>query len=367
MVRLDRQSTFSGTTDVNPNLAIDRAKLGNWLRQSIDDPSGVERISQFKGGQSNPTYLVETAKAKYVLRRKPPGHLLPSAHAIDREYRVMAALGAHGFPAPNVRGLETDPEVLGSAFYVMDFVPGRVFWDPEAPGLTTKDRAALFDNLNETLARLHNFDPSDLGLGDFGKAEGYVSRQIARWSKQYRASETNQISAMDQLIDWLPAQVPPQTRNTLVHGDFRLDNCIIHPDEPRVIAVLDWELSTLGDPLADFTYHLCQWEMPISEDGSGVGSLLGLDLEGLGIPDIKTYTQLYGIRSGQLATADLDFYFAYNFFRLAAIFQGITGRVRDGTATNANAAGVEGQVRPLAEKALIHARRAQEKSKGTRE
>ena len=355
---MDRQEIFSGTAPVAPALRIDSHALNRWLKTHVEGFVGPAEISQFKGGQSNPTYLISASSGPLVLRRKPPGTLLPSAHAVDREYRVMEALHGQGYPVPGVHGLEMDTTVLGTAFYVMDFAPGRVFWNPEAPGLPQADRAALFENLISTLARLHSFDPAAIGLGDFGRGEGYVARQIARWSKQYKASETAEITAMDSLINWLPTHVPEQERATIVHGDFRLDNCIIHPDCPEILAVLDWELSTLGDPIADLTYHLLQWEMPVSRFGEGVGSLLGLDLEALGIPNIAAYVGRYERMTGLSAMDRIDFYFAYNFFRLAAIFQGIAGRVRDGTATNANAAGLAGQVQPLAEKALTHARRA---------
>jgi aminoglycoside phosphotransferase (APT) family kinase protein len=239
----------------------------------------------------------------------------------------------------------------------MDHADGRVFWEPHAPGLSEQDRTALFSSLNETIANLHGFDPSSLGLADFGKPQGYVARQIKRWSEQYGASETETIPEMDRLIDWLPGVCPQDSGAAIVHGDFRLDNCIIHPTEPRVIAVLDWELSTIGDPLADFTYHLMQWFMPVSESGAGVGSLLGHKHDP-GVPLVEDYIADYCRRTGRASIPDLDVYMAYNFFRLAAILQGILGRVRDGTAANADAAAMARQVRPLAETAWGFARKA---------
>ncbi len=331
--------------------------LENYLGKHIAGFSGPLAIARFKGGQSNPTYKLTSSSGQYVLRRKPPGKLLPSAHAVEREYRVTAALhGAH-FPVARPYLLCTDDNIIGTAFYVMDFMAGRIFWEPHAPGLSGEDRAALFQSMNQTLARLHLSDFTAIGLADFGKPSGYVARQIARWSEQYRVSETEKIEAMDRLIAWLPQACPTRTDAALVHGDFRLDNCIVHPSEPRIIAVLDWELSTIGDPLADFTYHLMQWFMPVSEAGSGVGSLLGHENDP-GIPGLADYIAQYCQATGRAAIADLNIYLAYNFFRLAAILQGILGRVRDGTAANREAAAMAANVRPLAETAWSFARKA---------
>jgi len=352
-MRIDRQQAFSGTTASD----IDAAALEAYLTQHIDGFSGPLTLARFKGGQSNPTYKLSTPKRAYVLRRKPFGKLLPSAHAIEREYRVTDALARAGFPVARPLHLCADESVIGAAFYVMEHAEGRVFWEPHAPGLSGADRAALFDSLNTTIAQLHGFDPAAVGLGDFGKPQGYVARQIKRWSEQYRASETETIPAMDKLIAWLPGVCPADSGATIVHGDFRLDNCIIHPTEPRVIAVLDWELSTLGDPLADFSYHLMQWFMPVSETGAGVGSLKGYEGEP-GVPAIDAYIADYCRRTGRSCIPNLDVYMAYNFFRLAAILQGILGRVRDGTAANAEAAVMARQVRPLAETAWSFARKA---------
>ena len=352
-MRIDRQQAFSGTTAAD----IDASALEAYLGQHIDGFHGPLSLARFKGGQSNPTYKLSTPERSYVLRRKPFGKLLPSAHAIEREYRVTAALGAAGFPVAKPLHLCADQSVIGAAFYVMEHAEGRVFWEPHAPGLSGEDRAALFDSLNATIAQLHGFDPTALGLSDFGKPQGYVARQIKRWSEQYRASETETIPEMDRLIGWLAGACPQDSGAAVVHGDFRLDNCIIHPDEPRVIAVLDWELSTIGDPLADFTYHLMQWSMPVSETGAGVGSLLGHEGEP-GLPPVEDYIAAYCRRTGRDGIPGLSTYMAYNFFRLAAILQGILGRVRDGTAANAEAAAMARQVRPLAETAWRFAQRA---------
>lgn len=352
-MRIDRQQAFSGTTASD----IDAAGLEAYLAQHIDGFTGPLTLARFKGGQSNPTYKLTTPTRSYVLRRKPFGKLLPSAHAIEREYRVTEALAQAGFPAARPLHLCTDDSIIGAPFYVMEHAAGRVFWEPHAQGLSGQERAALFDSLNSTIAQLHGFDPATLGLGDFGRPQGYVARQIKRWSEQYRASETQTIPEMDSLIAWLPGVCPADSGGTIVHGDFRLDNCIVHPTEPRIIAVLDWELSTLGDPLADFTYHLMQWSMPVSEAGAGVGSLLGHE-DAAGLPAIDDYIARYCRRTGRRGIPDLDVYMAYNFFRLAAILQGILGRVRDGTAANAQAAAMAQQVKPLARTAWSFARKA---------
>lgn len=352
-MRIDRQQAFTGTTTSD----IDAAKLEAYLSGHVAGFKGPLGISRFKGGQSNPTYRLATPGGSYVLRRKPFGKLLPSAHAIEREYRVTEALARTGFPVARPLHLCAEADIIGAPFYVMDHAEGRVFWEPHAPGLAGPERAALFDSLNATIAQLHGIDPAAIGLAGFGKPQGYVARQIKRWSEQYRASETDAIAEMDRLIDWLPGACPADSGASVVHGDFRLDNCIIHPREPRVIAVLDWELSTLGDPLADFTYHLMQWSMPVSETGAGVGSLLGHEDEP-GVPAIAAYIADYCRRTGREGIPDLSIYMAYNFFRLAAILQGILGRVRDGTAANADAAAMARQVRPLAETAWSFARKA---------
>jgi aminoglycoside phosphotransferase (APT) family kinase protein len=358
MSTINRQVAFTGTKDVAAPLRIDAARLEAYLAREVKGFAGPLSVQQFKGGQSNPTYLLETPARRYVLRRKPPGKLLPSAHAVDREFRAISALHAQGFPVAEPVIYCADESIAGTAFYVMRFVPGRVFWNPEMPGSNPAERAAVYDAMNATLARLHSFDPAAVGLSDFGRGENYVARQVDRWSKQYRASETQNIDAMERLIEWLPAHLPPAAPARLVHGDYRLDNVILHPSEPKVLAVLDWELSTLGDPLADFTYHLMQWHMPPEETGAGTGSLVGHNLAALGIPALASYVDLYVRRTGLDPRPHLDVYLAYNFFRIAAILQGIAGRVRDGTATSEHAGAKAQMVRPLAETAWRFAREA---------
>jgi len=358
MSTLDRQQAFSGTKDVADALRIDEARLAGYLTREIKGFAGPLTVKQFKGGQSNPTYLLETPGRRYVLRRKPPGKLLPSAHAVDREYRVIRALFAQGFPVAEPLAYCADDGIAGTPFYVMSFADGRVFWEPQMPDSNPPERAAIYDAMNATIARLHGFDPAQIGLADFGKGENYVARQVGRWSKQYRASETEKIEAMEHLIDWLPRHIPPAGPARLVHGDYRLDNLIVARATPEVIAVLDWELSTLGDPLADFTYHLMAWHMPHSESAAGTGSLLGHDLGALGIPPMDDYVESYVTRTGLDPRPHLAIYLAYNFFRLAAILQGIIGRVRDGTATSEFAPAKAEMIRPLAERAWAFARQA---------
>jgi aminoglycoside phosphotransferase (APT) family kinase protein len=344
----DRQSAFSGTREVTDRLRFDAARLEDYMRSHLPDFAGPIVVSQFKGGQSNPTYFVETPLRRYVLRRKPPGKLLPSAHAVDREHRIISALYAQNFPVPEPLLYCADESVTGTAFFVMGYIEGRVFWEPQMPASSPQERARVYDAMNATIARLHSFDPAAIGLGDYGRGENYVARQVERWSKQYRASETEPIAEMERLIAWLPAHLPPPQPTRVVHGDYRLDNMIVAPAEPRIAAVLDWELSTLGDPLADFTYHLMQWHMPHAE--AGTGSLAGFDLAALGIPALDAYVNSYVARTGFDPRPYLPVYFAYNFFRLAAIMQGIAGRVRDGTATSAFAEAKAELVRPLAAK-----------------
>ena len=352
----DRQSNFSGTKEVAERLRFDGGSLESYLHEHLPGFTGPVAVSQFRGGQSNPTYLVETPPRRYVLRRKPPGKLLPSAHAVDREYRVISALYPQGFPVAEPILYCADDGVIGTAFFLMAYVEGRVFWEVEMPSSEPAERARVYDAMNTTLARLHSFDPAAIGLGDFGRGENYVARQIERWSKQYRASETEKIEDMERLMAWLPAHLPPAQQPRLVHGDYRLDNMILASDSSKIVAVLDWELSTLGDPLADFSYHLMQWHMPPSE--AGTGSLVGHDLAALGIPSIEDYVDAYVRRTGLDPRPYLAVYSAYNFFRIAAILQGIAGRVRDGTATSAFAAARGALVRPLAAKAWEFARQA---------
>jgi len=333
---------FTGTKPVEERHRIDAASLEKYLG------FGIAQVEQFKGGQSNPTYrLVAADGRRFALRRKPPGRLLPSAHAVDREFRVISALHKAGFPVARPHVLCEDDSVIGTAFYVMDCVEGRVLWDQALPGMTNAERAAIWDELNSVISRLHSIDYRAVGLEGFGKPGNYIERQVARWSKQYEASETQKIEAMDNLIAWLPANIPPETGTTVVHGDYRLDNTIFHPTEPRILAVLDWELSTLGDPLADFAYHCMSWHIPPGQF-RGIG---GLDLEALGIPTEEQYLETYLKRTGRGAVdpSHWDFYMAYNLFRIAAILQGIAKRVVDGTAASAHARDAGSRARPMAE------------------
>jgi len=328
---------FIGTKPVEERHRIDAAALEKFLGIK------VHKIEQFKGGQSNPTYRIN---GRYVLRRKPPGKLLPSAHAVEREFKVISALHKVGFPVARPQVLCEDDSVIGTAFYVMDFVEGRVLWDPALPGMTREERAAIWGEQNRVIAQLHLIDYRAVGLEDFGKPGNYIARQVERWSRQYRASETQKIEAMDHLIDWLPKNVPPEAGTAVVHGDFRLDNTIFHPSEARILAVLDWELSTLGDPLADFAYHCMSWHIP-PDKFRGMG---GLDLPALGIPGEAEYVKKYCERTKRSAIdpSHWDFYLAYNLFRIAAICQGIAKRVLDGTAASQHALEAASKTVPLA-------------------
>ena len=349
-----RQDDFSGTKEVAEALRFDVLRLESYLASQLSGFTPPLRVSQFKGGQSNPTYLLETPGKNYVLRRKPPGKLLPSAHAVDREFRVLSALHATAFPVPGTHLLCEDESIIGTVFYVMDFMAGRIFWDPLLPGLANAERAAIYDAMNATLAKLHACKPEALGLSDFGRPGNYFARQIARWSKQYLASETERVDEMNQLIDWLPRHVPEDEDVAIVHGDYRLDNMIFRDTNTELLAVLDWELSTLGHPLADFTYHLIAWRMPLAT-GRGMA---GADLQSLGIPSEEDYVAAYCRRTGRPGIANMDFYMAYNLFRFAAIIQGIIGRVRDGTAASEHAASYAATVRPLAEQGWSYAKAA---------
>src|SRR5688500_18820698 len=321
---------FIGTKPVEERHRIDTAALEKFLDLKI------ENLEQFKGGQSNPTYRITAADGRrFVLRRKPPGKLLPSAHAVDREFRVIQALHPTGFPVARPHVLCEDESVIGTAFYVMDYVEGRVLWDQSLPGMTKAERAAIWDALNRVMAALHSIDYRQVGLETFGRPGNYIERQVARWSKQYQASETEPIEAMDNLIAWLPQNIPPETGTTVVHGDFRLDNTIFHPSEPKILAVLDWELSTLGHPLADFSYHCMSWHIPAGK----CRGIAGLPYEELGIPTEKQYIDTYCKRTGcaGVDVATWDFNMAYNLFRIAWITQVIAKRVVDGTASSAHA------------------------------
>jgi aminoglycoside phosphotransferase (APT) family kinase protein len=328
------ENVNQGTTAVRDAYRFDEAALACWMTENVEGFAGPIKVEQFKGGQSNPTYKLLTPTADYVLRRKPPGQLLPGAHAIDREVRILTALGKTGFPVAHIHGLCTDDSLIGSWFYVMEMVEGRIFWDATFPGVDRERRRAYFDAMNATIARLHGIDYQALGLADYGKPGNYFARQIGRWSKQYLEDvDAGRDAAMDKLIEWLPANIPDGDESSIVHGDFRCDNMIFHPTEPRVIAVLDWELSTLGNPLADFAYHAMMYQMPPHI----VAGLGGADLEALGVPSEADYVAAYCRRTSRDNIPSWDFYIAFNYFRLAAIFHGIKGRVIRGTAASAHA------------------------------
>jgi aminoglycoside phosphotransferase (APT) family kinase protein len=322
-----------GARLVAPVHAFDVAALGSFLRREVSAFAGEPVVEQFQGGQSNPTYRVTAGDRRYVLRRKPPGTLLPSAHAVDREHRVLAALANSAVPVARVYALCDDPAVIGTAFYVMEYVEGRVLWDPMLPGMTPQARTAHYAELNRVIAALHSVDFVAAGLADFGRSGGYIARQIARWSAQYQAGIAERIEAMDQLIAWLPAHVPVEDPTSIVHGDYRLDNVIFHPSEPRILAVLDWELSTLGHPLSDFAYQVMAWRLGPSE----FRGLKGCDFAATGIPDERAYVADYCRRTGRERIDDWEFYLVFNMFRIAAILHGVHSRALQGNAASDNA------------------------------
>jgi len=336
---------FIGTMPVQEKHRFDVASLDRYMREHVEGYRGPLEVEQFKGGQSNPTFRLTTPSERYVLRRKPPGKLLPSAHAVDREFRVISALYTAGIPVARAYALCQDESVIGTAFYIMAYVEGRVLWDQALPGMTPAQRRPIYDEMNRVMAVLHSVDYSAVGLGDYGKPGNYLERQISRWIKQYRASETEKVEAMENLIEWLPQHIPPGEETSVVHGDFRLDNVIFHPTEPRILAVLDWELSTLGHPLADFAYHCMYWRLQ-PEEFRGIG---GLDLAALGIPTEEQYVEMYCRRTGRARIDNWDYYLAYNMFRLAGILQGIMGRYLDGTAASEKALESGKRARPMAE------------------
>jgi aminoglycoside phosphotransferase (APT) family kinase protein len=345
-----------GTVEMRAAHRFDVEALEGYMREHVPGFAGRLTVRQFLGGQSNPTYHLSTGEQEYILRRKPPGRLLPSAHAVEREYRVITALAGTGVPVPRTHALCEDADVIGTPFYIMECVRGRVLADPRLPGITPAERARIYDAMNEVLARLHLVDWKAVGLGDFGKPGNYYARQIHRWTAQYRASETESIPAMERLIPWLPEHIPADDTTTLVHGDYRLGNMIVHSTEPRVLAVLDWELSTLGHPLADLAYNC----MPYHLSGESMEGFQGGDMAGLGIPTEAAYLLAYCRRTGRAGIEDWDFYVGFAMFRLAAIAQGIMGRVIAGTASDPNARQRGERARPLAEAAwaLISARAA---------
>ncbi|RIX83244.1 phosphotransferase [Acidovorax cavernicola] len=354
--------SFAGTRAISPQHRFDVNELAAWLESNLDGFAGPLTVEMFKGGQSNPTYKLVTPTRSYVMRAKPGpvAKLLPSAHAVEREFKVMRALAGTGVPVPRMHCLCEDESVIGRAFCIMEFVQGRVLWDQSLPGMDRGERAAVYDEMNRVIAALHAVKFAQHGLADFGKPGNYLERQIGRWSKQYVASATQKIPEMDRLMAWLPAHLPESARDermvSIAHGDFRLDNLVFHPTEPRAIAVLDWELSTLGHPLADFSYHCMSWHIT-PKMFRGIG---GLDLKSLGIPAESEYIRKYCDRTGlttpEALAPDWNFYLAYNLFRMAAILQGIAKRVEAGTASSAQA---EGQgARPMAELAWRFAQRA---------
>lgn len=342
----DARSQYAGTGRMRPGQEIAAGRLSHWLQANIEGYAGPLAIEQFKGGQSNPTYRLRTPARDYVLRRKPPGELLKGAHAIEREYRVTAALAGAGFPVPRVYSLCTDTAVAGTPFYVMSMVEGRIFWDSSLPELTRTERPQYFDAMNATLSQLHSLDAGAIGLADYGRPGNYFERQIARWSRQYLQDEAaGRDPHLDRLLEWLPGHIPTGEDSSVVHGDFRADNLVFHPTEPRVIAVLDWELSTIGHPLADFAYHLMMFRLPPSI----IGGLHGQDLEALGIPPESDYVAAYCRRTGRDGIAELSFYVAFNMFRFAAILHGIKGRIARGTAASAHARSMADNFAPLAQ------------------
>ena len=346
----EREAANSGTKDVADSHRFDEAALTTWMQANVEGFEGPLEVRQFKGGQSNPTYQLITPSKKYVMRRKPPGKLLPSAHAVDREYKVITALYPTGFPVARSYGLCTDDAVIGTWFYIMDMVEGRILWDQTLPAYEPAERFAIFKAKIETLADLHTTDHEAIGLGDYGKPGNYMGRQVDRWTKQYKASETVHLEEMERLIDFLPKSLPEQERTSVVHGDYRLDNMVLHPTEPKVAAVLDWELGTLGEPLADFTYLLMNWVN---------GSISTLpDLKAHGLPTLEEAVEIYCQRTNRPGLRNLDWFFSYNMFRLAGICQGIVGRVRDGTANSPQAAAMAERVPLLAQSAWTYAQKA---------
>ena len=344
----DSESARQQTDD-----AASRQRLETWLQQHVEGFGALQDMRKFPGGQSNPTYRLSDGARAYVLRRKPFGAILPSAHAVDREYRVIAALHPTGFPVARPYALCDTDAIIGAPFYVMEMVEGRTFWDGTLPDAAPSDRRAIYHATVDVLADLHNLSPDRLGLGDYGAPGSYFERQVKRWTKQYRASQTDEIEEVERLIEWLPRTMPAQERTSIIHGDYRIDNLIFAPDAPQVRAVLDWELSTLGDPLADFAYLAMNWAIPRGDRQAQLG---GVDLAALGIPDLQEMTDRYCARTGRSGVPDLNWYFAYGLFRLVGIVQGIKKRVLDGNASNAEAEKAAARVRPLAEQAWHFAR-----------
>ena len=350
---IDFDKEMVGTVEVPEADRLDMDALTAWFAAHVEGFAGPISYSKFKGGQSNPTYRIDTPGRSYVLRRQPFGKLLPSAHAVDREYKAMHALGPTGFPVPKTYGLCEDTEVIGAKFFVMGLADGRSLWNGALPDYSPEERREIYNAMIDTMAELHLRKPDQIGLGDYGKPTDYCARQISRWSKQYKLSETEHMPKMERLIEWLPQTIPPQHESSVVHGDYRLDNMIFEKDANRVLAVLDWELSTLGDPIADFSYLMLNWHNP----HDGRAGLLGLDLEELGIPSQQEAVDRYVDKTGY-PVPPMDWYFAYNLFRLAGIMQGIKKRVIDGTASSAHAKSMSERVAPLIDRAYEFAQAA---------
>lgn len=343
--------SVSRVGDIDPEAA---RRLEQWMARHIDDHEGPVAVERFAGGQSNPTFRLGTPRRDYVLRRKPPGTLLRSAHAIEREYTVMSALGPHGFPVPRTFGLCEDESIIGSAFFLMELVEGRILWDPKLPGERPRDRRAIYDAQIDALVALHDFDPAEIGLATFGKPGNYFARQLTRWTKQYRSSEAPHDEHMEKLIDWLPETMPSEAPARIVHGDYRIDNMVLRSDRPEIAALLDWELCTLGDPVADLTYYLMMWRMPPGERIA----MDTVDFATAGIPTMEEALDRYLAESGRVLDRPIDWYIAFNLFRLAAILQGVARRAAQGQANNDRALSAQGRVGPLARAGWENARRA---------
>lgn len=343
----------TGIKEVDPQHALDVPKLEAFLREHLDDLTGTIEVKQFRGGQSNPTYHVSDGRGEWVLRRKPPGQLIASAHAVDREYRIISALNQLDFPVPRARLLCEDPDVIGTIFFVMDHVEGRVLTDQLLPDQTPDERRSIYESQLQTLAALHQVDYEAIGLGDYGKPGNYFARQIHRWSRQYAESQAGRISEMETLMAWLPDNIPTDDSTSITHGDYGLNNQIVHPTEPHLVAVLDWELSTIGHPFGDLTYHLSQRWSP----RSGFGDQSDDALRALGIPTADEYVARYCELTDRDAVGDLDFYLSFQLFRSAGIMHGIAGRVKAGTAAGEGAEEIGKLAEPLAQQSLVHARK----------
>lgn len=352
---INDQEAYSGTIKLEGDQRLDETKLWPWMQEHVDGFQGGKSVEKFAGGQSNPTYKIMAESGNYVLRRKPLGNLLPSAHAVDREFKVLNGLHPTGFPVAKPYALCTDDNVLGSMFYVMEMVEGRSIWDGAMPESNPEERRAVYNNLFDTLAEMHNVDHEAAGLGDYGRPGNYFGRQIGRWTKQYRLSETEHVPKMERLLEWLPETMPEQERTSIVHGDYRIDNAIFDTNEPKILAVLDWELSTLGDPLADLSYLCMAWSMPNAGGSSGV---MDVDRKALGIPEMDELTERYCAATNRSSLPNMDWYLAYSFFRLAAIFQGIKKRLIEGTANSEHAGQKASRTQDLVDMAWEFAQKA---------